>query len=401
MWRYHLRFIPFFLSLYIQSVISGGCFSVPREPDSLAAPGPAEQNPPQSNWYEDCRNFAGDAPSGGWNSVKDDVNFPTVETIMADMTACGNVGRGPTMFYSFGVATKTARTSFRDTLTPRAIMFNDALPDSWTVALNKVSRFQLHEGTSQTILTQRWATALARLSKGEVFLVVKNRDGDNGGVGAYQLPNSDDNLINVWRDFEFPALQRNTAITRVTCVAINDNLRRHTDWEPNNAARYPTLPVVSLLGDPNTRTNKRSVVERRAAIGTTLSTVPATKSSVSASATSSASSDSCTSADNPANALLKTSFTSAGGKLPDSSKITGAADSSSSSTGLTKTASSMSKTSANVSSTTTSSKTSTTTKVSTKSQPITTSKAATSLKATTTKATTTSKKAIAPKKGST
>ncbi|KAK7735639.1 hypothetical protein SLS53_007379 [Cytospora paraplurivora] len=146
----------------------------PSGPDGLAAPAPAEPDPPQSSWYEDCVNFKGDALTGGWNSAKDNVKFPTVESIMADMTAYENIGRGPNIFYSFGVPT-----------------------------------VQLDKPRARTVMAQGIATALAKLSKGEVFFVVKNHKGDHGGEGVYQLPETNDNLINVWRDYEYPALQRN------------------------------------------------------------------------------------------------------------------------------------------------------------------------------------------------
>lgn len=318
---------------------------------------------------------------------------------MADMTACGNVGRGPSMFYSFGVPTVEARTKFRDTLTPRAIMFNDALPESWTTAVGKVLRFQLDQPKAHTVMAQRIATALAKLSKGEVFLVVKNRNGDHGGVGAYKNPNPNDNLINVGRNYEFPAIQRNTKITKVTCVALTDNLQRHTDWEPNNS-KYQMYPEVALLPDPNTK--KRSVVDVRMPLATTLSTKTTTKSaasstastsapkstskgtstgsstSTSTSASASASSSSCTSADAPANALLKSAFLAAGGKLPDDSKVSGPATASSSSTASSKAAASSA---------------STTTTKAALSASTTTTKAALSADSTTTKATAPSSKA--------
>lgn len=139
--KFGIYLISAILFLYVQDVLAGNCISVRRDPDGLAAPAPAEPDPPQSSWYEDCVDFTGDAPAGGWNSAKENVKFPTVESIIADMTACGNIGRGPSMFYSFGVPTVQARTKFRDTVQPQAIMFNDALPDAWTRAVGSFARF--------------------------------------------------------------------------------------------------------------------------------------------------------------------------------------------------------------------------------------------------------------------
>lgn len=147
-------------------------------------------------------------------------------------------------------------------------------------------------------MVQRIATALAKLSKGEVFLVVKNRKGDHGGVGAYQLPDPNDNLINVWRDYEFPALQSNPHVTKVACVALTDNLQRHTDWEPKKPAQYQTLPEVALLPDPNTAGSKKRAASKKGG-------------------------QSCKASGSPSDALLKKQFIAAGGKSPGSSKILG------------------------------------------------------------------------------
>lgn len=68
--------------------------------------------------------------TGPWISAQNRDLFPTVSNIKTDMQRYGNIGTGPTIFYSFGAKTLEAR-GFRYTLNPQGIMFNDSLPSKW------------------------------------------------------------------------------------------------------------------------------------------------------------------------------------------------------------------------------------------------------------------------------
>ena len=152
------------------------------------------------------------------------------------MRTCGLIGQGgrSTVFYSFGATTIEVRTQFRDTLNPQGVMFNDALDeDYWNTVIN-VPNFHMDNPNTQKVLTARYAEAMATVSTGEVFLVVRNYNGDGGGQGAYQNPLPGDTNPNIWRLYEFPTLQRNSAITMVTSIDLTDNLAQHVDWRPNS-----------------------------------------------------------------------------------------------------------------------------------------------------------------------
>lgn len=84
------------------------------------------------------------------------------------MKRCGSVGTGAeTVFYSFGAATAQMRP-FKDSLKPIGTMFNAALPEEWTVAVNKAFP-NATKPDVQDYIVNNYAQALAVLSKGEVF----------------------------------------------------------------------------------------------------------------------------------------------------------------------------------------------------------------------------------------
>lgn len=161
--------------------------------------------------------------NGPWASTK--VPFPTVESLKSDMVKCGNIGQaGPTIFYSFGATTPQAR-AFRDTLKPAGNMFNDCLPDDFTKTLAKGC--DLSNPQRQSVFVSRYAQAMAEISKGEVFLVV----GPDAANGAYTTPRE---TANVWHDYEFPTLQRNQAITKVTVVPSKPPYVQKHGWAPSD-----------------------------------------------------------------------------------------------------------------------------------------------------------------------
>ena len=91
------------------------------------------------------------------------------------------------------------------------------------------------------VFNARFAEAMASVSSGEAFVVVKNFDGDYGGQGAYSNPNPADVQPNAWLLYEFPTLQRNPAITKITSVDINNNYNQHIDWQASG--NNPSLPA--------------------------------------------------------------------------------------------------------------------------------------------------------------
>lgn len=112
-------------------------------------------------------------------------------------------------------------------------MFNDVLPDEWFVGPGSVGEaVNLVAGGRQDLLVARYGQAMAELSNGEVFLVVPP------AADPYTIPNK---LPNVWRNYEFPTLQRNTDITKVTKVINAAPYESQTGWLPNDP-NYAELP---------------------------------------------------------------------------------------------------------------------------------------------------------------
>ena len=245
-----LIYFLYLLSIHITFTLAGNCLSLCRDPDDCP-PGPTQPNESPPIW-QTCP--GGPATGAQWACQAPDVPFPTVACLTADMRTCGLIGQDgrSTVFYSFGVATVQARTQFRDTLDPKGVMFNDALDeDYWNSVLND-PKFHLDINGRRAVLVARYAEAMATVSTGEVFLVVKKYDGEGGGQGAYQNPLPGDNTVNVWRNYEFPTLQRNAAVTKVTSLDLTDNLKRHVDWQPNSGnEELPAHPADGLeVPDP-------------------------------------------------------------------------------------------------------------------------------------------------------
>ena len=82
------------------------------------------------------------------------------------------------------------------------------------------------------VFVARLSQALAQGSSGTAYVAVMQHKSEKGGQGAYQLPKDpeDPNYPNVWRTYEFPALQRNSAVTSVISVAQNENWEPSRDW---------------------------------------------------------------------------------------------------------------------------------------------------------------------------
>lgn len=234
------------LSFAVSTVHAGGCLSAIRDPDA-----PADQ--PITDPWAKCPN---DPPPAGWACLGDNIRFPTLDCIRADIVSCGNIGSGPTVFYSFGVATQEVRENVRDKLDPRGMMFNDALDSSWWDGVTNTERFGLADNQArQAYLRNIYAAAMAQASAGEVFLVTASRTSaatDPEQPGIFQNPlNPNDNI---WREFELPNLQRNDQIDAITNVAKDEDWAKTTDWRRGDDNVFP-LPDI----DPNNPPAKRKI----------------------------------------------------------------------------------------------------------------------------------------------
>lgn len=221
-----------FLDAPITSVISPGDVA-PGDGDSFGLRASA---PPK---YKKCR-----TKNPQFDCLKGSVAFPTVDCLRHDMMVCGVVGPR-TIFYSFGARIQDV-VPFRDL--KDGVMFNDALADEWWLALAKIERFHLDIQGRQSVFVARFAEALASIVWGETFLAIpKERVGGPAtDDGAYTIPN-DDGTVNVWRFFEFPTLQRNQLVTKITLVDVTtrdgsgkQTFPTHEGWLPNNP-NYPEL----------------------------------------------------------------------------------------------------------------------------------------------------------------
>ena len=239
----------YLLGIHTTYTLAGSCLSICRDPDDCP-PGPAQPSESPPIW-QTCPSGPGDEAQ--WACQASNIDFPTVACLTADMTTCGLIGQGgrSTVFYSFGATTLQARTQFRDTLNPKGVMFNDALDDNYWNSVINVPNFHLDNAARMSVFVARYAEAMATVSTGEVFLVVKNYDGEGGGQGAYQNPLPGTTTPNVWRLYEFPTLQRNAAVTKVTSIDLGNNLNNHIDWQPNSGdEELPASGASDLVVPP-------------------------------------------------------------------------------------------------------------------------------------------------------
>ena len=243
-----LIFLLYLFSIHTTYTLAGQCLSICRDPNDCppSAAQPSESPP----IWQKCPS----RPANGaqWACQASNIDFPTVACLIADMRTCGLIGQGSrsTVFYSFGATSVEARTRFRDTLDPKGVMFNDALDlDYWNWVVN-VANLHMDNPVTRAVFVARYAEAMATVCTGEVFFVVKKYNGDGGGQGAYQNP-LPGYRPNVWRLYEFPTLQRNAAVTKVTSIDLSDNLKHHVDWQPNSKGEeLPASGASDLLVPP-------------------------------------------------------------------------------------------------------------------------------------------------------
>ncbi|KAH8586001.1 hypothetical protein B0O99DRAFT_695901 [Bisporella sp. PMI_857] len=194
------------------------------------------QEIPGSSGKWECK---GKPKDGVWESSKANLDsMPTVQDIVHDIKTCGLVGSMPTLFYSFGITTAQAR-EWRDNtehgLGGKGIMFNDALDDDWW---KMVEKFKPIPPLRDKALVARFSAALAIASRAEIFLVTGSEVANGGG--AYTVPHDPKNH---WRKWEFPKVQRNALVTRVTVVDGGTSpFNRKLGWLPFHEDKYPGLP---------------------------------------------------------------------------------------------------------------------------------------------------------------
>ena len=241
------------LSTHATLTLAGNCISFNPDPgDDSPAPAPA----PVLTWAT-CKN----RPASGaqWACQDPSIIFPTVGCLTADMKTCGNVGVN-TIFYSFGATVTEIKTTFSTTLQPPGVMFNDALDSQyWTDVLSANPNFRLDDIPRMQVFVARYAEAMAQASTGKAYVVVGQRNGEGGGVGAYQLP-TDTSSTNVWRAYEFPTLQQNTAISSVASVDQSNDFSQTIDWQPddgNEILPYVDADTLNVLAAPPCNANSK------------------------------------------------------------------------------------------------------------------------------------------------
>ena len=217
------------------------------EPQGVGASSKKNTAKDSQKWKERAKGYKG--PCVGATQGK----LPELGDIKKDVKNCGNIGNGiSTIFYSYGAATKDIRP-FRDSLKPQGSMFNDALPQPWFRAVSKAYP-DVCKHDEAAVLTARLAEAMAELSQGEAFLGLSKAVYDKG-KGAYSEPRPEPKdpskpERSVWLEFEFPTLQRNSAITKVTLVVPSGNSKfeTHLGWKPGDG--QPILPEPGVPQSP-------------------------------------------------------------------------------------------------------------------------------------------------------
>ena len=124
------------------------------------------------------------------------------------------------------------------------------LKSKWWNAIPKRFPVLSNEGANKhPEFTNRYSQAMALAARGTVYVVVLQRNGEGGGIGAYQLPNKP-SPPNVWRTYEFPAIQhKNAAVTSVKSVDASNDFAISEDWI--NGEGGEILPFVDANDLPS------------------------------------------------------------------------------------------------------------------------------------------------------
>ena len=221
-------------------------------------------------------------PANGekWACEADDLDFPTVDCLVQDITTCDvlNKDGASTVFYSFGVPTREARPNVRDKLTPKGLMFNDGLmndEDWWQKVVNN-PKYHIADPTRMKdaskrsyglnrndIFVARMSEALARTSKNDVYLVYGEevggggKDGDLGGIYQLPLPVDPNNpdpvkrIPNAWRTWEFPTIQKYSEVQKIYGVDKSQGFPlTNVEWTRNTGQKVLPDSYASELELP-------------------------------------------------------------------------------------------------------------------------------------------------------
>ncbi|KIX00254.1 uncharacterized protein Z518_10393 [Rhinocladiella mackenziei CBS 650.93] len=245
------------------SATAGNCFS---DQSWDPQPMPAKPYPPGKT----CP----DRPPDGelWACEDPNIDFPTVECLIADMKTCGIITNGhPTILFSFGVSNGNIK-KLRDQYNPLGNVYNE-MPDNayWGNVMmgSRGKTFQLGINERGDVYIARSAEAIGAAASGDILVYVGEKNG-YGGLGAFQQDNPEkrrpDNGPNIFRTYELPAVQHNGSVTRIISVDISNNAQHTVDWENGQSApglNNPLLPP-GLANDIPVPPVPRFVFERRA-----------------------------------------------------------------------------------------------------------------------------------------
>ncbi|KIW89865.1 uncharacterized protein Z519_09294 [Cladophialophora bantiana CBS 173.52] len=181
-------------------------------------------------------------PGELWACQDPSIYFPTVECLLADIKTCGIIGANgaQSVFYAFGVI-KKGIGALRDQLTPMGNVYYDILDDNyWETVMSapsvpqtdpKSSRFRWDVRERTDLLIARSAEAFALATSGDAILYVGQRKGNGDLLGAFQLPPATQTDPNIWRTYELPVLQRNTAVARIISIDVSNNNQQSIERE--------------------------------------------------------------------------------------------------------------------------------------------------------------------------
>ncbi|KAI8953538.1 hypothetical protein F4801DRAFT_576431 [Xylaria longipes] len=154
-------FAMLFLRLLVHKATAGGCISSIRDPDS-------DSDAPDNEIWANLLN-----PGMGVHQAR--AELPNSRLHQSGYHELWCPRPWATVFYSMGARTFQARQGLRDQLTPKGVMFNDALGFQWWEPVNARSDFRLEQPERQAYFRNLFAIAMAQLSFGEVFLATKSR----------------------------------------------------------------------------------------------------------------------------------------------------------------------------------------------------------------------------------
>lgn len=208
-----------------------------------------------------CRNTP--TPPRQWACQDSRLQFPTVECIKKDMLTCGLVNESDPLFASFGASHRDLITFSSKVRHTQFVSFYNMMGPDWCAAVLPNPKYTMKDGSPRELLFNiRLGQAFASVCRGNAFLIIPSLVGladivpalrDEGfgrpfGKGAFRYPYKAEvshmgfKRYNIWRDFEFPALQRNEIVRLLVSVVSELNFQPHLDWFRGD--KTPLLPFV-------------------------------------------------------------------------------------------------------------------------------------------------------------